>query len=605
MKCYNCGADLTDDTKFCSYCGVKIEKKSSEPSQLQEPTNYSEAPHESPIGEPPFNNTTTKASFGDNIKGKLSGFWNGLDLFCKVATIAIVVVAILLIVSILAKRGLAIFFSVLQLVGIIAALLMHKGTIKLERKLKWLKYLVLVFAILFTALNVMSYSWGRVNKPSNTPVQNPTDYQTPNTTAMPDVKTTAATPYSLEDCIGKDYSSVKSDFLAAGFEQIKIEKVEDVQSADSDLVDTIASVSIGGKTVFAQGQEFDKDDEVVILYHAFAKYSVVIHVDFIPNIIFSKYDVNLLVNGIDKGTLAHGEDKDFTFSLEPGDYTLTFESADSSSTKGEVSLTVDCDLDASYKISCYSDKVSVEELYVDRLTELADGKVKLDASASEYNYKNYTEVTAALETLGFTDIKYEILYDIVFGWTEEGEVKSVSIAGDKDFTRGDVFDKDAEIIITYHMPEGDDPTKETEVSTETTAPPPTTTTIASSPTIPPETSEISGVILPKSDSKLGKDFDFEDSKTVYYINVDGTKNVPKLANWGTAFVTDGVAAYLDYLQGLGYTITITSTDYREPYSGFHRYETDFEVEGPEISWTINLNIEDEKYVEYDLYINLP
>ena len=28
MKCFNCGAELTDDTKFCSYCGVKITEQS-------------------------------------------------------------------------------------------------------------------------------------------------------------------------------------------------------------------------------------------------------------------------------------------------------------------------------------------------------------------------------------------------------------------------------------------------------------------------------------------------------------------------------------------------------------------------------------------------
>ena len=125
--------------------------------------------------------------------------------------------------------------------------------------------------------------------------------------------------------------------------------------------------------------------------------------------------------------------------------------------KGEVSLTVDCDIEASYKISCYSDKVRVETLYVDRLTELAEGEVKLDVAASEYKYENYEDVTTALKTLGFTNIKYNVLYDIVFGWTDEGEVESVSIAGSSDFNRGDVFIADAEVIITYHMPEDADP----------------------------------------------------------------------------------------------------------------------------------------------------
>ena len=62
-------------------------------------------------------------------------------------------------------------------------------------------------------------------------------------------------------------------------------------------------------------------------------------------------------------------------------------------------------------------KRQVETLYVDRLMELADGEVKLDVAASEYKHKNYEDVAATLKTLGFTNIKYEVLYDIVLGWT--------------------------------------------------------------------------------------------------------------------------------------------------------------------------------------------
>lgn len=94
--------------------------------------------------------------------------------------------------------------------------------------------------------------------------------------------------------------------------------------------------------------------------------------------------------------------------------------------------------------------------------ELADGEVKLDVAASEYKHKKYEDVAAALKTLGFTNIKYEVLYDIVLGWTADGEVESVSIADKTDFNRGDVFPADAEIVITYHMPEDDDPNKTTE-----------------------------------------------------------------------------------------------------------------------------------------------
>ena len=57
------------------------------------------------------------------------------------------------------------------------------------------------------------------------------------------------------------------------------------------------------------------------------------------------------------------------------------------------------------------------------------------------------------------------LYDIVIGWTEEGEVDSVSVDGNTEFEQGDIFKKDAAIVITYHMKKEDDPNKSAESET--------------------------------------------------------------------------------------------------------------------------------------------
>lgn len=265
-------------------------------------------------------------------------------------------------------------------------------------------------------------------------------------------------PCSSIDCDGQNQADLIGNFNEAGFRNIETERVEDLAYSDADMLDTVLSVSIAGQTDFTQGQEFDEDDEVRICYHAFRKCNVAVHVDFVPNLIFSKYDVNFLLNSSKQDRLEHGVDKDIEITVDPGEYIITFESADSSSVKGEVVLTIDCDIDASFKITCFSEKVSVETLYVDRLTTLAEGEVKMDVSVSDYEYQNYSVVEASLRSLGFTNIKYNILYDIIWGVTENGEVKSVSIGGNSSFTRGCVFSADDEIVITYHMPIEDDPT---------------------------------------------------------------------------------------------------------------------------------------------------
>ena len=450
MRCSKCGAELSEDTKFCSYCGNKVEMPPKQENVSEEdipPISLDEQVQDfQNQKEPP-------KSLADRMREKASAKWGKLSTYGKIATVAIVVFALLFIVALLSEKTAATIIAVLQIALAVVAVLMHRGIIKIEQKKVWLKWLLLGIAALLTVLNVMSYSWEAENK------NKPTSNQTSDTSiaAVP-----VAAPYGAAECLEQDYTTIQAAFYAAGFTNIEAEKVEDLQATDVDKVNTIDAISVGGKTDFTKEQEFQSDDEVLIRYHGYAKCNVKIHVDFVPNLIFSKYDVNLLLNGIEEGTLTHGEDQNFEFSIDPGEYTLTFESAESSSVKGEVTLTVDCDIEASYKIACSSDKVSVETLYMDRLTELADGEVKLDVAVSEYKHKNYEDVAAALKMLGFTNIKYEVLYDIVLGWTDDGEVESVSIADKTDFNRGDVFPADAEIVITYHMPEDDDPNKTTE-----------------------------------------------------------------------------------------------------------------------------------------------
>lgn len=92
--------------------------------------------------------------------------------------------------------------------------------------------------------------------------------------------------------------------------------------------------------------------------------------------------------------------------------------------------------------------------------EVGEGEAAVPAASYEFKYDNYADVQKELEDAGFTNITTSILYDIFWGWTEEGEVDSVSIDGKTDFEEGEVFSKDAPIVITYHMKEEDDPTKE-------------------------------------------------------------------------------------------------------------------------------------------------
>lgn len=59
--------------------------------------------------------------------------------------------------------------------------------------------------------------------------------------------------------------------------------------------------------------------------------------------------------------------------------------------------------------------------------EVGEGEVTVPASSFDFKYENFEDVTKKLEGAGFTNITTSILYDIIWGWTAEGEVDSVSI----------------------------------------------------------------------------------------------------------------------------------------------------------------------------------
>lgn len=525
MKCPECGAELSEGIKFCSNCGKKIENAAVESTKMVVKKPMKENASYVPVPE--------KKSVGDKIKEKLLSFWHKIDLFCKTETIAISIVTLLLVIAVCLRRLVPFIFSVLQLGGLIVALLLHKGRIKATKS--WLKHLVLVLAVAFTILNFSSYSWLDETDPKE---------------QIDEYFSNVDTPYGAIDCVGKNKDTVIKDFSLAGFSNISVDVIEDLEITEEDTYGNVESVSINGVADFAGNTAFKSASKVVIQYHSYKrvgvpissenaksmdvdaifkafetagfaeittaekydldpdttpleyenrisidgkssfekgsefpvnskikiithrtyeKYTLKVIVDFVPNLIFSTYDVEFEIDG-NTETLSHGEDAEFEYRLKPGPYTITFKSVESNSVKGTVELDLIGETESCYKISCYSDEVRVETIYVENKGAVGENEAMVPSSASDCKYENYQAIETALRNAGFTNIKTEILYDIVWGFTDEGEVEEVSIDGKTDFKRGDVFDKDAVIIITYHMKEDDDPNKIEETTPDPTTP---------------------------------------------------------------------------------------------------------------------------------------
>jgi hypothetical protein len=259
---------------------------------------------------------------------------------------------------------------------------------------------------------------------------------------------------SLQDM---EYTEIADLFVNAGFTKVQTEEIYDLDP-DETTEAYRNEVMINDALLSENLTDIPFDADVkVICHYPFEKYDVKLTIDFVGNLLFSKYDVKITVDGEELVTLEHGEDWEGTLQLKKEQHIITFSKAGDSSVKGEVTLDVTSNTEAEYKISCSSDEVTVTTIYVDRDEVLAEDEAKVTCSRSDYLGINYKTVESELSGLGFTNIKTEPVYDIFFGITDEESIEDVSINGSNDFSRGDVFKKDVEIILSYHMPHEQDP----------------------------------------------------------------------------------------------------------------------------------------------------
>lgn len=642
MKCPKCSAELSENTNFCSYCGEKIEPQLKNVPKQNIDNNLGKdvkiAKADKTLN---LNTTGDKKSIADSIKEKGIAYWNSLSIFGKIVMIAIAVFAILCLVGFLSGKIFAGILSLVQIVLVVVAILMHKGVIKAPYT--WAKYFVIAVAVLFTVLNVSSYSWSpkkpntppsSSSKPAQTTPVTPPSSNSSNT----EESTVSETNYKIKkgskyaymadewtvyiataisdslvkvECWDKTFSSDKKVSLDHDLGTFKINDSansftwidEEHTAFYMTITDKEKSKLENGKEVLFtininssdtnKGSNYDENircysykNDDWHLYRAISLTESLVKIE----VWYRGSSAGKFLYGYDMCVISQNEsDTDFEWTDdEHTSFTITTKDPDNDSYWKKdkfVAFTVENE-NAEYKdvISFLGSKITGE------------GEVKVPSSASSFKYKDYQDVEKELTFAGFSNISTEIKYDIVFGWTAEGEVDSVYIDGKSNYAEDTIFKQDAPVVITYHMKVEDDPAKKFESS-------PATPTDKSNETKTPA-DETNGIVLPQTGSKLAKDFDSKSDSTIIYINVDGTSNVPKLANWGDAIITDSVSEYITDLQNQGFTITVIGTNYREPYTGFHAYDTDFQIDNGTISWTMSLYIQDEKYVEYELDINI-
>ena len=144
MKCSKCGAELSADTKFCSYCGHKIEEATTPPPIVEE-IEIPPIPNEESVMENSKKSDVPKSS-ADKIKDKASDKWSKLSTYGKITTVAFISFVLLCLVAFLFGKTAAGIIAVLQIALTVVAILMKKQIIKTPKS--WLHIIALVLAVI-------------------------------------------------------------------------------------------------------------------------------------------------------------------------------------------------------------------------------------------------------------------------------------------------------------------------------------------------------------------------------------------------------------------------------------------------------------------------
>lgn len=554
MKCPKCGAEISENAKFCSYCGYKIE--TTTPPIVNENVSNSDDMRDETVN---FENKepASPKSIGEKIKDKVFEKWHSLSVYGKATTISGIIFLLLCLTAFLFGKTAAGIVAILQIILIVVAMLMKKNIIKVPKNWLYILIFALAFILLFPYISLF-----RMNKNDTNKIDNINNVSDADKLVWSDIVLADVVPepkshlgkvinnsaehlsvyvyeiiisdYNeyIESCKSKGFTvkAEESDhsydaYNTDGYKlslyydesvtemQISIDAPEQYgtltwsdsaipgmlpmpTSANGEIVqdsETGFRANIGNTSfddfkgyvtacadagfnidVYESDESYTAENsegyklslsyqwnKVMSISVDEPEYEVSVEIECVENLLFSKYNVDVYIDDMLEGTIEHGTTKTFNTILAKGTYEIKFVNAENEDVTGMVEINIHQDETLKYKISCASDKIGVETI-VGTVSEHGEDEIPIPQSASSYMYGNYKDVQKELTDAGFTNISFEILYDIVLEWTDEGEVESISVDGNTDFEKNDIFKKDAPIVITYHMKEEDDPAKPVE-----------------------------------------------------------------------------------------------------------------------------------------------
>ena len=483
MKCSKCNADIPEDVAYCTKCGEKVVLN----QEVQEETI--------------MENCKSEKKQEKELKKAIFEKWKELNNLYKLLVILLIVDIVSLITALLFNKTLSGIVSIIQLVGLIFVYLMDKNIIKVKKN--WYKYIIIIICVLLSYCYIKAFStvsnidtqeidskeydlydivdWSELVVGQKIP---PLSNYKGNILKNTDTEL----QISLVDVSNKTYYDYLNECKKMGYTIDEVKKDYSFEALSEENLKLTLNYIPYLKQLTINLKPFEKETEqkYIIDYDSAAKYEA---------------DLNNGVDTVGKivrfGVISYHPDSALGYNAWAGEH-LNFISSDDIKVSEKNVITGKVVKTNSSFGSWYIDYevLKIEEKGDDYIEEPSkpkeqseiqketkneqvnentveqpkqenkvtesDNKISVSKSASSFKYENYQDVVNEFTSLGFTNVKTKVIYDVGNGWfssTSVGEVKEVSINGNNNFNENDRFDKNAKVIITYRDYETNTPAK--------------------------------------------------------------------------------------------------------------------------------------------------
>lgn len=509
MKCKNCGAELTPQTKYCPYCRGEVNKDALD-SEYEKLTI-------------------------DNFKNHSKSFCQRFSLFEKISILTLALFSLLVIVALLFRKLFALVFSIISIVLIVISIIKKKKNA--NGRLHILTFAIaitMLFPYIFTfisasgsikgtAINWTNILLGKeIPQPKsntgeiisnsednllvyvhNTPTDDfyeyinackesgftvDTDQSTYSFEAYNEAGYKLSLHHTDSDCemrIDLEAPTKYGELKWSDSELAKLlpkpvstvgeiskddEKGFEVTVAETTIEDFINYSKQCEKTFSENVQKTDKSYsatnkdgyrlsirylgyDVMSISISEPEYNVNIEVECSENLIFSKYDVKVYINELLEGTLKHGATETYSLSLTKGTYPIKVVSEEDEEVTGTAKFDVTKEEDIKFKISCYNSKISVETISGTKNNDDKTNKISVTMNKDEIVGLDKNTAEKKIKEMGFTNIEYDTIdTDDKKLNNKINDVKIQSwIFKDDEFSKGDSFDTDAIITLCYYV----------------------------------------------------------------------------------------------------------------------------------------------------------